>query len=388
MSGSMPGLRLSRTPKDFVRSRCETSDVCFSMKALTMLTQSKRLSVALCCLLLLYGGAAMAQSGPSATSLAPNVQALNPQPLPPKEIAVPKRNNDLTALNPQPLPPKAHATIAIKSLREIANMTPETMVNIAGRDITVKALREQVAVAKITVGESSNAMFKFNSRDLAAPINNQPLINDEAARARDLLDRYAGGSQGRLGGGRPSGAGSGGSTTIQWLKHELPKSRWKLVSCADTSESRGSVNHCAGNDMAGAQADARCVTSGLEMRVNGTGFIASNFCSVHGGSRAGGFHTKYNASNFEKKSGIDVYEMTINPACRWEHWWSAPYNTTVVDSMSPQPGVVRAIVRWTTDRCVSAKATFLGATVDEDYACITAYFNHKASAECPAGVMP
>jgi hypothetical protein len=318
--------------------------------------------------------------------LRPNsgINALNPQPLPPNELPSVKRNNDLTALNPQPLPPKDRPALAIKSMREVANLAPDTLVKVNGRELTVKALREQIVVSQTKPEVSGNTLFKFSSGDLMSPVNRKPMLNDAAADIRDQLDRYAGGSQGRTGGGKPTQP----PPPAPWVKHDLPKSRWKLVSCADTSEERAVVNHCAGNDLAGAQANARCVASGLEMRVNGIGIISTNFCSYNGGDRAGGFHTKYNASNFEKKSGVDVYEMQINPARRWEHGWSAPYSTVKVDSMVPQQGTVRAIARWTTDRCISAKATFFGATVDEDYACIASYYNSVTKAECPAGVAP
>jgi hypothetical protein len=326
---------------------------------------------------------------PKATqAIQPNsgLNALNPKPLPPKATQAIQPNSDLTALNPQPLPPKERSILAIKSMRETANLAPDTMVKINGRELSVKALREQIVVSKATPEVSTGTVFKFSSGDIMSPINRKPMLNDAASDIRDQLDRYAGGSQGRVGSGKP--AQSPPPETAVWVKHDVPKSRWKLVSCADTSTERGVVNHCEGNDLAGTQANAACVVRGLEMRVNGIGIISSNFCSSNGGDRAGGFHTKYNASNFEKKSGIDVYEISINPACRWEHSWTASYSTVKVDSMVPQQGTLRAIARWTTDRCVSVKATLFGATIDEDYACIAGYYNTVTKAECPAGINP
>jgi hypothetical protein len=283
------------------------------------------------------------------------LNALNPQPLPPKEIQALQRPR-ITALNPQPLPPNGNVNVrAIKSLRETEGLPDTANVTINGRTANLGELRKGVVIGG-SIAKSSGVIMKFSAK---------------------FAERFA---------GTPNDA----ITTLAkkpqpWVKHELPKERWKLVGCGDTTHDKYHRNHCNGSDLDNAQADAQCLQKLLLKAVSAFGVV---YCGVSGGSRAGGFHSKYNANNQEKKSGIDVYEIQINPACKYEHWWTSPYSTVTVDSMVPQQGTVRAIARWTTDRCVSAKSTFLGETIDEDYACMASYYNTKTTVECPVGISP
>jgi hypothetical protein len=285
------------------------------------------------------------------------INALNPQPLPPRDMQA-LRQPGVSALNPQPLPPNGSANLrTIRSLRESEGLPDTANVLINGKTANVGELRRAVvtngSVAKVAGGVAQHKV-NFN-------------------------DRFGGGSA------VASGATSGVLATKTWVKHDLPKERWKLIGCGDTHTDKHVRNHCNGSDDTNAQADAECVQ---KLLMNGVSGFWVAYCGGNKGPNAGGFHSKYNASRQEKSSGVDVYEIQINPACKFEHWWVAPYSTVKVDSMAPQRGTVRAIARWTTDRCISAKATFLGATVDEDYACFAGYYNTVTKAECPAGINP
>jgi hypothetical protein len=326
---------------------------------------------------------------PAALKLAqPSTTSLNPQPLPPaKVVKPPGAIGSLNALNPQPLPPNARAAIAISSLQEMVNLSPETVVRFKDRELSVKALREQITVSKSAMEPSSTAQFKFSSRDVMsprAPGGDRPSVNDAVAGVRDKLDRYAGGSQGRVG-GTPASAPA--SAPAPWVKHDLPKSRWQLISCGNAHNDRHEINKCDGSDASLAQSNLECVAKKLANGVDGNP-INVVFCNVYPSERAGAFHTKYDASNSRKNSGSDVYELRVNPQCRWEHWWTTTNSTASVESQNPSPGVIRAVAKWSTDRCWSARATFWGALIDEDYACVASYHNSVTKAECPAGVSP
>ncbi len=344
---------------------------------------NRALSPIICWIAILANSVVTAQAPAASPTASSNLDAIAAQPVSAGVSQAIRPNSAINALNPQPLPPKERSVRVIKSMRETADLAPEAMVKINGRELTVKALREQIVVTKPEVRASSGAVFKFSSGETMAPINRSPALNDAAAGVRDKLDRYAGGSQGRLG---SSGPAPTTPPPAPWVKHNLPKSRWIVVACGAASAPSGYDNTCVGADKAAAQT---AMSSTQTLLVNGVSGGLTVFTTRYPATaHAGAFHTEYDASTFPRKGGVDVYELRLNPACRWEHWWNDIYSTATIVSSSPSPGVVRATANWKAQTCMSAKSTFFGALVDEDYACVTSYYNSKTTAECPAGVVP
>ncbi len=332
-----------------------------------------------------YNGAVSAQTPGTGTPSSPSFEALNPQPLPPKALQGIKPNSGINALNPQPLPPKE-----IQSLQRPAGVTtlsPQPLPPSGNPSVrTIKSLRESEGLP-----ETANVIINGKTANVG-DLRKGVVVSGSIAKATDTVFQFkvkVGDGVDRTSAGAAVSDYAKKSPTLRpmkaWVRHELPKERWKQVGCGDTHNDHHVRNHCNGSDYENAREDAICVSKLLAKSVSGGLAV---YCTVPGGPRAGGFHSTYNASNQAKKSGVDVFEIQINPACSFEHWWSSAYSTVKVDSMVPQQGTVRAIARWTTDRCIKATATFLGATVDEDYACFAGYHNTQTTAQCPAGISP
>jgi hypothetical protein len=266
-------------------------------------------------------------------------------------------------LNPQPSPPpkaKLDTPPVIKSLKQTAGMPDTQVVSVNGKTAVLGDLRKGVTRGEFKLSDVS-ASFKIGYSaaiaELAkAPVELKPLKGMKVP-----------------------------------VKHTLPMERWRLVGCSNTEHDElPSVNKCKGSNFEYAKEDAGCVSATLAMGVNLTPVGRGIYCrgSGTGTKGAGAFHTQFNASRQETKAGSDVYEIEYNNQCRYEHWWKTSYGNAQLDASNPRPGVFRVTVRWNANQCISARSSFLGATIDEDFACIASYFNSSTTAECPAGVAP
>jgi hypothetical protein len=223
-------------------------------------------------------------------------------------------------------------------------------------------------------------VFKFKvDPSIIAPVLPAPIFSEEQQRLNDILERAGRGPV------RGAPAPAPAPAPTPWVKHKIPKDRWTVISCNNGSAPPRYPNNCEGADPYGLDV-ARANTERL-LRNGVTGGFAVYIAAVPT-SRAGAVHTQFNASNYQQASGVDVYELRIDPACRYEHWWQSVNGKTTVDNASPARGEIRATAYWKADQCISARSTVFGATLDEDYACMVGYYNTVTNAECPPGVTP
>ncbi|MGL5002422.1 MAG: hypothetical protein ACRDAM_05740, partial [Casimicrobium sp.] len=268
------------------------------------------------------------------------VTQLNPQPLPPKELKLPAggatslnpqppppqgslvRPGSVNQLNPQPLPPSSLGAARLNSVKQLAKHSDTDLVEFRGKIMTAAELRRNTVATLSTLPNVTAKVQQFAVEPITPPDfggrmpgNSVQDAIDDYNNTRRIVERGGG----KMGSSPPPPPPP---PPRKWVVHELPKERWRVLACDTRRADRSEVNHCDGSDLLGAQTDMSSVREVLASRV----LFNFTFPGANGRTRAGGFHTHYDASNYQKRNGEDVYELRYNEACRMSHAWTTTYD--------------------------------------------------------------
>lgn len=122
--------------------------------------------------------------------------ALNPQPLPPKEINVKKadragRNADGVALNPQPLPPVDGSRHQQDHVALNPQPLPPKEVNKRGREVIRQPLNRGIAIENAPIGDGgARRSFPLSDGTRARIVGRNLMLSKEGAEVKASPGRY------------------------------------------------------------------------------------------------------------------------------------------------------------------------------------------------------